>query len=275
MTDTKPTIEEQIETLQRIIGRTTGIQAFVNPDILTDILASLKELAAIKSQPVPQWVSEELADGDRICKALGLERTEGGRLPMNKILANLRPHTLTKDCWCNPQVEDYTKQQPVPVEPEQIKMMRYDEPEGRSDYERAITDYIDSLQSALKVAQQERDAEKEIVLKAVKQICTPMSENIKGWKERAEKAEASNKRLVVAENAELRKDAEVGSAIEMAAKDLPENFELEITVERGAASVYLRTPDAETVCIDVDSDNRLAAEIRNAIDQARSANDKG
>ncbi len=53
------------------------------------------------------------------------------------------------------------KSQPVPVEPEQIKMMRYDEPEGRSDYERAITDYIDSLQSALQVAQQERDAERE------------------------------------------------------------------------------------------------------------------
>lgn len=53
MTDTKPTLPEQIETLQRIIGRTTGIQAFVNPDILTDILASLKELQNIKSQPVP------------------------------------------------------------------------------------------------------------------------------------------------------------------------------------------------------------------------------
>lgn len=48
MTDTKPTLEAQIETLQRIIGRTTGIQAFVNPDILTDILASLKELAALR-----------------------------------------------------------------------------------------------------------------------------------------------------------------------------------------------------------------------------------
>jgi len=77
-----------------------------------------------------------------------------------------------------------------------------------------------------------------------------------------------------AENAELRNDAEIGSAIRMAAKDLPENFELEITVERGAASVYLRTPDEETVCIDVDSDNRLAAEIRNGIDRARSANER-
>jgi len=81
-------------------------------------------------------------------------------------------------------------------------------------------------------------------------------------------------REMEAENAELRKDAEIGSAIRMAAKDLPENFELEITVERGAASVYLRTPDEETVCIDVDSDNRLAAEIRNGIDRARSANER-
>jgi hypothetical protein len=81
-------------------------------------------------------------------------------------------------------------------------------------------------------------------------------------------------REMEAENAELRNDAEIGSAIRMAAKDLPENFELEITVERGAASVYLRTPDEETVCIDVDSDNRLAAEIRNGIDRARSANER-
>lgn len=71
--------------------------------------------------------------------------------------------------------------------------------------------------------------------------------------------------------APYKEDADIGAAIRMAAKDLPENFEVEITVERGAASVYLRTPDAETFCIDVDSDNRLAAEIRSAIDRARSA----
>ncbi len=50
-----------------------------------------------------------------------------------------------------------SKSQPVPVEPEQIKMMRYDEPEGRSDYERAITEYIDSLQTALQRVREERD----------------------------------------------------------------------------------------------------------------------
>jgi hypothetical protein len=93
-------------------------------------------------------------------------------------------------------------------------------------------------------------------------------------KETADRITALLQRKMEAENAELRNDAEIGSAIRMAAKDLPENFELEITVERGAASVYLRTPDEETVCIDVDSDNRLAAEIRNGIDRARSANER-
>ena len=39
---------------------------------------------------LPQYVIEEFADGDKICEALGLERTEGGRLPMYKILASLR-----------------------------------------------------------------------------------------------------------------------------------------------------------------------------------------
>lgn len=53
MTDTNPTLAEQIETLQRIIGRSNGIQAlvfgvFVNTELLTAILASLKELAALR-----------------------------------------------------------------------------------------------------------------------------------------------------------------------------------------------------------------------------------
>lgn len=62
MTDTKP--KEQIEILQGIMGRTTGIEALVNPDMITDILASLKELAAIKSQPVP--VEPYIVKQDRV-----------------------------------------------------------------------------------------------------------------------------------------------------------------------------------------------------------------
>lgn len=37
----------------------------------------------------PQWIEEELLDGDRICYALNLERTEGGSLPINKILSRI------------------------------------------------------------------------------------------------------------------------------------------------------------------------------------------
>ena len=50
------------------------------------------------------WITEELADGDKICAALGLERTEGGRLPVPKILSAIleRQHGITKDCWCRP-----------------------------------------------------------------------------------------------------------------------------------------------------------------------------
>lgn len=43
---------------------------------------------------------------------------------------------------------------------------------------------------------------------------------------------------------------------------------VEITIEQGAASVYLRHVCGETVCLDVDSDNRLAEEINAAIDAA-------
>jgi hypothetical protein len=50
------------------------------------------------------WIEEELADGDKICFALGVERTEGGRLPIQKILHAIRErqHGITKDCWCLP-----------------------------------------------------------------------------------------------------------------------------------------------------------------------------
>jgi len=50
------------------------------------------------------WITEELVDGDKICAALGLERTEGGRFPVPKILSAIRErqHGITKDCWCRP-----------------------------------------------------------------------------------------------------------------------------------------------------------------------------
>ena len=39
------------------------------------------------------WIEEELADGDRICAAAGVQRTEGGRLPVAKIVNALRAAT--------------------------------------------------------------------------------------------------------------------------------------------------------------------------------------
>jgi hypothetical protein len=41
-------------------------------------------------EPMAQWVKEELKDGDRICEAAGVQRTEGGRLPVAKIVNKLR-----------------------------------------------------------------------------------------------------------------------------------------------------------------------------------------
>lgn len=87
--------------------------------------------------------------------------------------------------------------------------------------------------------------------------CVPLAEN---WRMDAKRLER--------QLAEAQRDAAVGAVIEKAARDLPEYYELEITIECGAASVYLRNPDGETSCIDRDSDNRLAAEINAAIDAA-------
>jgi hypothetical protein len=44
----------------------------------------------------PRWIEEELADGDKILDVLGLERTEGGRLPMYKLLARLKELTAAQ-----------------------------------------------------------------------------------------------------------------------------------------------------------------------------------
>lgn len=53
----------------------------------------------INSAPPPKWAQEELNDGDRICKAFGIERTEGGRLQVGKMILELdRLKTYAKDC---------------------------------------------------------------------------------------------------------------------------------------------------------------------------------
>lgn len=73
------------------------------------------------------------------------------------------------------------------------------------------------------------------------------------------------------ENERLRKDAAVSAAIERAAKDLPVGDMLEITVEKDSAMVVLYWGQGGFETMDVDDDNRLAAEINAAIDAARSA----
>ena len=73
------------------------------------------------------------------------------------------------------------------------------------------------------------------------------------------------------ENERLRKDAAVSTAIERAAKDLPDGDMLEITVEKDSAMVVLYWGQGGFETMDVDDDNRLAAEINAAIDAARSA----
>ena len=72
------------------------------------------------------------------------------------------------------------------------------------------------------------------------------------------------------ENERLRKDSAVSAAIERAAADLPYGDMLEITVEKDSAMVVLYWGQGGFETMDVDDDNRLAAEINAAIDAARS-----
>ncbi len=60
----------------------------------------------------------------------------------------------------------------------------------------------------------------------------------------------------------------IGAAIEDAAERLPENFELRIGVERGAAWVNLFDPTGEEIDLEA-PDGGLPYEIEHAIDVAR------
>ena len=81
-------------------GHKTSAQCVLDAaDLINDLeralSASIARLSRTKAELEAarrdaQWVKEELADGDKICNALGLERTEGGRLPMYKILSRLK-----------------------------------------------------------------------------------------------------------------------------------------------------------------------------------------
>lgn len=82
---------------------------------------------------------------------------------------------------------------------------------------------------------------------------------------------AAEVRRLQAENELLRKDAEVGAAIQRAAAELPREYIVGISVEADAATVELCFPTGHIKTMDVDDDNRLAAEINAAIDAARSA----
>lgn len=68
--------------------------------------------------------------------------------------------------------------------------------------------------------------------------------------------------------AECERDAQIGAAIQRAAGVLPEHYSLAVWVERGAGWVTLVDPNGKDRGFDVDSDNRLAAEIDAAIDAA-------
>lgn len=76
---------------------------------------------------------------------------------------------------------------------------------------------------------------------------------------------AAEVRRLQAENERLRKDADVGSAIQRAAAELPRGYILGISVEADAATVDLCLPTGHIKHMDVDDENRLAAEINAAI----------
>lgn len=86
-------------------------------------------------------------------------------------------------------------------------------------------------------------------------------------------AETWNRRASLVSDERVR-DASIGRAINCAAEKLPDDYQIEIEIENGAASVTLIDPDANRQPIGVDSDNRLAAEINEAIRAALAESKK-
>ena len=119
-----------------------------------------------------------------------------------------------------------------------------------------------------------------VIVRAVRRQATARDDNaaailVSLWSDRstllakllAAEAELSRARE---ERATLTRDAAIGAAIQRAAGELPDGWNIAIDVERGAGSVYLHGPD-DSEAMDVDSDNRLAAEINVATDRALAA----
>ncbi len=69
------------------------------------------------------------------------------------------------------------------------------------------------------------------------------------------------------------RDKAVGAAIERAARDLPEDYELHVELERGAGTVRLYMADGES-CPHFGEADTLAGNINAAIDAALSAGTK-
>lgn len=73
----------------------------------------LREFAdvAVKRAVTPSstresWIEEELKDGDRICEAAGVQRTEGGRLPVHKIINAIQGRSVKPHRSGGPVVDD-------------------------------------------------------------------------------------------------------------------------------------------------------------------------
>lgn len=177
MTDTKPTIEEQIEAQKEIIAIHEN-EEWHQDEIEMDksILASLEKLAALE-KPVQK----------KQCRA-----------------------TLTNGSWnCDCKFKHpipcakNAESQPVPVEPafDYAAFKKHAEETHALSTSfsthllKAVVDYIDSLQSALKLAQEERDA-KDRLITNYEEWLSVSGENAKELQERAEKAEAINRRMV-------------------------------------------------------------------------------
>ena len=77
------------EIVQRQIAEATEPPSSIGPHEPPRVYDPMRGMVKPGGGRQPAWIEEELKDGDRICEAAGVQRTEGGRLPVAKIIGKL------------------------------------------------------------------------------------------------------------------------------------------------------------------------------------------
>ena len=97
---------QRIENLRQSNYDGMPVVYFADPKDMRELCELALRGLETPSANVPTWAEEELKDGDRICEAAGVQRTEGGRLPVQKIINAIQRRQVKPHRSGGPDVPD-------------------------------------------------------------------------------------------------------------------------------------------------------------------------